>query len=728
MEADQDSWASASSHVSCWSRDDDSLSFESLSATSLQCGEQAHSLLTDGLQSLQQYNHPTLIRDVTVNHFNNWLYLLDDSGIVKWNHDSHRSCRVFQFPPYKHKLLTNVIYSDYYNVYFVLTMSGKVKVLNKDLSEVHILELPIEQSKVSCIAYNDRTHQLITGGLGGIKIFNYRQQQVNWKVIKPMAQYSLVVDKVSDYVKGVWVRRLTVSDTMDWLIGMSGCDVLIYTFTGTLLLHMKRLHQAHVTCCIFLPLLKYYITASEDASVKVWSECCAPITSFNAHLKEVTDMLVHPHCQWVILTCSLDGTIKQWNLLTLQMEHSLTSSTGGGRKMGIVNKSCFYIMSASSIELVQFSCVTQFWALSYCKMSEMSLVLRDDRVPQILARGVDGSVRLYSSDSTHLTTVLPPHHSASVMSVAYCDDTHTLCTLSSDNELWLYSTRFNPARRVAVVIGSDYLSVEPLLSSVPPTTIRLHHKYDIITISGCGSLLVLGMIDGRVIILESRKDNQLRRIGYLQAFISPVMLLKFDRLLNTLVCASNYGDDAIYVQLWDIINWNLLTTIQCDSNSMLVDCAMLEDCIMTGHSNGTISLFRLNDSSSLNSHNDSEKLEDRVTSVQSCHAYSLFATTHSSNVIRLWSDHFILLLEVSTSPSLYACCFLPGQAGLILSLHNHLYKLMLENVLPHNVLMLQKETMETVATSNDTNSVIIDDFTSSPDPLTQQQHLVTIVM
>lgn len=44
------------------------------------------------------------------------------------------------------------------------------QVFNKDLSEVHILELPIEQSKVSCIAYNDRTHQLVTGGLGGIKV------------------------------------------------------------------------------------------------------------------------------------------------------------------------------------------------------------------------------------------------------------------------------------------------------------------------------------------------------------------------------------------------------------------------------------------------------------------------------------------------------------------------------------------------------------------------------
>lgn len=58
-----DSWASASSHVSCWSRDDDSLAFESLSLASLQSSDPAHSIITDGLQRLQQYNHPTLIRD-----------------------------------------------------------------------------------------------------------------------------------------------------------------------------------------------------------------------------------------------------------------------------------------------------------------------------------------------------------------------------------------------------------------------------------------------------------------------------------------------------------------------------------------------------------------------------------------------------------------------------------------------------------------------------------------
>ena len=73
-----------------------------------------------------------------------------------------------------------------------------------------------------------------------VQTFNYCQQHVNWKVIKPMAQYSLMVDHVSVYTEGVWIRRVNVSTTMDWVIGMSGCDVLIYTFNASLLLHLKR--------------------------------------------------------------------------------------------------------------------------------------------------------------------------------------------------------------------------------------------------------------------------------------------------------------------------------------------------------------------------------------------------------------------------------------------------------------------------------------------------------
>ena len=53
-----------------------------------------------------------------------------------------------------------------------------------------------------------------------------------------------------------------------------------------------------------------------------------------------------------------------------------------------------------------------------------------------------------------------------------------------------------------------------------------------------------------------------------------VMLLKYDKVLDILMCASNHAD-ATYVQLWDILNWSLTATVQCDNSSVLVDCAML---------------------------------------------------------------------------------------------------------------------------------------------------------
>ena len=61
--------------------------------------------------------------------------------------------------------------------------------------------------------------------------------------------------------------------------------------------------------------------------------------------------------------------------------------------MGIVNKNCFYVMSNSSVELVEFNFITQFWALGYCKMSKLSLVLRESKPAQMLARGADGRCR-----------------------------------------------------------------------------------------------------------------------------------------------------------------------------------------------------------------------------------------------------------------------------------------------------------------------------------------------
>ena len=140
---------------------------------------------------------------------------------------------------------------------------------------------------------------------------------------------------------------------------------------------------------------------------------------------------------------------------------SVTSCVGEVKMMRIVNHSCFYIVSSSSIELFEFNHFTQYWALCHSAMHQILPVIQDGRQPKILAIGVDGrcvsnslvhckssvlySVRLYSAkldQGYHLTTVLPSHQIAPVLSVAYSPNTHTLCTLLDPNKLWVYNTRW----------------------------------------------------------------------------------------------------------------------------------------------------------------------------------------------------------------------------------------------------------------------------------------------
>ena len=81
------------------------------------------------------------------------------------------------------------------------------------------------------------------------------------------------------------------------------------------------------------------------------------------------------------------------------------------------------------------------------------------------------------------------------------------CTLLGELNLIIsvhmmsHDDRYNPARRVSVYSGEEYVSVDTLISSVIPTTIRLHHKGDIINICACGSLVMLGMMVSPVAIV-----------------------------------------------------------------------------------------------------------------------------------------------------------------------------------------------------------------------------------
>ena len=52
--------------------------------------------------------------------------------------------------------------------------------------------------------------------------------------------------------------------------------------------------------------------------VKVWTLSGRCIHIFRGHSKAITQLILHPESMSVILTCSLDGSIRMWSLDTME--------------------------------------------------------------------------------------------------------------------------------------------------------------------------------------------------------------------------------------------------------------------------------------------------------------------------------------------------------------------------------------------------------------------------
>ena len=51
--------------------------------------------------------------------------------------------------------------------------------------------------------------------------------------------------------------------------------------------------------------------------MKVWSLMGGLIHTFRGHSRAVTNLLLHPTTSSIVLTCSLDGTVRMWSLDTM---------------------------------------------------------------------------------------------------------------------------------------------------------------------------------------------------------------------------------------------------------------------------------------------------------------------------------------------------------------------------------------------------------------------------
>eukprot|EP00058_Branchiostoma_floridae_P021074 XP_002606564.1 hypothetical protein BRAFLDRAFT_131977 [Branchiostoma floridae] len=409
-----------------------------------------------GFQHRQMYEHNKKLTDVIDVAFNGRLRMfsiLDTRGITCWYSDvivGHPVVRSLHYPKYMFNVIKKIAFSKKYNVYFTLGKDFSLKVYNKNFDETCKVENH-DLKSVLFMLWNPGRDELITGGVGGTKVWQFTKRLEMMADIRPMSNYRLVLKHEWPNVGGSWARYVQLDLNMQHLYCCTETDLYCYSTEGQLLYKILRAHKTFITGCQFSQHAKLLVTSSHDFEVKVWSIKGGLVHVFRGHSRSVTQLVLHPATSALVLTSSLDGTVKMWSLDTMDIVYSLSLHKEGIQWMGLTNDNLLYCASPRRISTWYLNHVVDFWAHARCRARSLTVVPATGKSKRVMLVGDDSSVRLFSrKERKNLSTVLPPPSISpfqQVECVAYSRTHNMAFLLINPWEIWAYTTKSDPACR-----------------------------------------------------------------------------------------------------------------------------------------------------------------------------------------------------------------------------------------------------------------------------------------
>ncbi|XP_071499110.1 uncharacterized protein [Diadema antillarum] len=602
-----------------------------------------YQFVQDGFHLKNSYEHSkklTELVDVTYNPRTKQFIFMDTRGITTWYKDGigHTVNRSMTFPKYQNKLLRNIVYTRKYNVYFCLAKDFSLKVLNKDFEET--CNVNSDLSSVMFLVFNPVRDELITGGVKGTKVWQFRQVADEvWREIKPMANYKLLLKKELESVKGSWIKKVELNEQFQHMYCCSDTDVQCYDMDGKLLFSIEKAHTAQINGCKYSPQARLLVTCSNDHEVKVWSLNGGLINVFRGHSKPVTNVVLHPETSMLVLTSSLDGSIKIWSLDIMELIYSMVVSTEGIYWMGLTGEGQLWTATLHGLSLWTVNEVVSFYALARCRTTSLHIAHAEGKASRVVAVGEDSSVRLVSmKDQKNLSTVLPPPSVSpltQVLSVTYNREFSLVYMLVNPNEIWVYTMKTDPACRTAVwdvmrlqervrtraltslgdpatpSVGDKKFAPSQRTSSAHSKSFRVRSASaespaGIDTASPCHSvlavtagihywldqgfvcprnrnLLLMGLEDGRILFMDAVNFGQ--KVCELQACKDAILEMRLDEPHSALIIKSHLREEDLF-QFWSIPELQLKHEILVTTD--VTGHARLDDKFYTGHYDGSV--------------------------------------------------------------------------------------------------------------------------------------------
>eukprot|EP00946_MAST-07B_sp_MAST-7B-sp1_P003382 g3382.t1 len=361
-------------------------------------------------------------------------------------------------------------------VFVAAALDMTFKVYDSSLSRIGQFNVKAGKEDVRAVLtlhYDENNNEILTGGLSGCQ---------RWRLVGDRFRgFRMNLLQTLPRSEGKWIDRMTIATVSKLLFCCHNNNVSVYRFEelsrqeqtfdsnligggsgdgegqgasagstpelganlssrnasrkASIVKIVRNIHEHKITGCVFQEANSYLITSSLGFEIRVLSAASsfALVHTFVGHSKAITALLHHPR-DGLIVSASVDCTLRVWNLDTLEEEYHLQMSEPIHGAVVGWSKSTVLTMTPSKVVTWRLHHIVNLFAL--CRSPVVRL--KYEPLGVVVAVSRDHSARVLDPEGRCLCTLLPDSAVSQMVNIVHAPG--VLIGLLGSGEVFAYAT------------------------------------------------------------------------------------------------------------------------------------------------------------------------------------------------------------------------------------------------------------------------------------------------
>ncbi|KAI8922681.1 hypothetical protein BC831DRAFT_418144 [Entophlyctis helioformis] len=633
--------------------------------------------------------------------------------------------------------LNRWLYIRKWRILIISTLHLELKILDAGLKVLSAIASP---KPVISLEFVDAADEMVAGGVGSITIWRFVKGRSSSGGIYEFGDPRLVI---SDLQIDEWITFTAYDRTRDLLYAVYDNNVNIYNYrTGQRVEIMRNIHEHSISAVLLYEPLGFFITGSKDSVVRVWNQQNYLLYEFKDHSSTITGLchvksfgsMPSPY----IFSCSLDGTIRMWNLENGRFVYKMdTQAECLG--MDWMKDGHFYSFSSERINVWYLNRFYSTYTLVNSPVISLSRAHIQGLPARILAVASDGSVSLVSARTgERLITAFPVMADTMVVDGIYDISQDRVYILTTNGDITVFSSMSNPC---TIVDEWRYIAQQEKMTSIQGVPVRVDvmnvpdHNDKPVTIF----LLVGGTESGQIVCRDVRQHGKQECL--VQAHTGSINSILVDPNGEHIFTASQDSTVKIWtIEYLDAPAGNskpiensyhgktggiahLLLTPHTTINTTPIEGVPLHcsfspafRILAVAMENHSVRLFIIGSSKQIRQLKQHPRDENHTQSITKIAYYQtqnmcFFASAGADGTVKIWDALAnTLMREMQFNEAVTSICFANARADLLVGLSDQIALVQIQDYLPAKQLLqlLERDWIDDVIESSTTFDATLD--------------------